>query len=239
MSKADSLKAVCITGAVNRLGFVLAKRALQRGYAVIAHYRSSRGELDHWLESRPAYRSRVHFIQQDLADHPEMLIDHARECSSSIVGLVNNASEFTRGNLYDKDHFERMLMINALAPASVARRFAQTIECGWIVNMTDAHIDPLNRAYQNYRVAKLLLSELTRQLAYLFAPSIRVNAIAPGAMLPAAHQRKDSFLKLSSAIPLAKTGDLAALVRAFDYCVDNEYVTGQTLYIDGGWHMMP
>ncbi len=235
--KTTGSNAIIITGATRRLGFYFARHALEMGYAVIAHYRSSRGELERLLENETAYAKRVHFVPMDLCDKPAALIERAVGLCDSIAGLVNNASEFTQGDLRNQGHFRRMLDINALAPAALAAAFAEQIETGWIINITDAHIDSMNRRFQNYRISKRLLEELTAQLAFTLAPRIRVNAIAPGAMLPAAVENASSFDALARSIPLRKTGDIDALMRAFRYLIEGEYITGQTLFVDGGWHL--
>ena len=87
------------------------------------------------------------------------------------------------------------------------------------------------------RISKHFLSVATEQLALLYAPQMRVNAIAPGAML-AARGREAEFRKVRSRVPLRRTGDIESLMQALEYLVKNTYVTGQVLYIDGGWHVI-
>jgi NAD(P)-dependent dehydrogenase (short-subunit alcohol dehydrogenase family) len=91
--------------------------------------------------------------------------------------------------------------------------------------------------YQNYRISKLLLEEITRQQALLYAPAIRVNAIAPGAMLPS-EGNEAYFATLSEKIPLRSTGDLRSLTDAYSFLIKNHYITGQVLRVDGGWGLI-
>jgi NAD(P)-dependent dehydrogenase (short-subunit alcohol dehydrogenase family) len=165
------------------------------------------------------------------------IIGAASRLTRRLGGLVNSASVFSTGDLRDPAHFHSTLQINALAPLQLADGFRRRSKRGWIINITDAHIQPISLTYQNYRISKLLLTELTRQLAAVYAPAIRVNAIAPGAILPAPGASHRSFSRLAKEIPLKKTGDPAAVVTAFAYLLDNDYVTGETLYVDGGWHL--
>ncbi len=231
-------KAVIITGATKRLGLRFTRETLELGYAVVAHYRGSKTPLHSWLQKNPEFKSEVHFIQQDLTDSPERLIKLSFESPFEITGLINNAATFTHGDLLDKDHFETTMRINALIPLDLSRRFAQQADRGWIINITDAHISSYNQRYQNYRIAKKLLVELTEQLATLLAPRIRVNAVAPGAMLPPSDKNGLPMSRLKKLIPLKKTGDLTSLMQAYRYLLDNTYITGQTLYVDGGWHLI-
>jgi NAD(P)-dependent dehydrogenase (short-subunit alcohol dehydrogenase family) len=230
-------KAILITGANQRLGFEFAKEALRLGYAVIIHYHSRKEPALSWLKRHPEFQKRAWFIQADLQELPQELLHGATELPVRLEGLVNNASVFTKGDLNDFDHFQSVLQINCFAALQLATAFGRGVKKGWIINITDAHIGSPNRSFQNYRISKELLSILTRQLAYLLAPSIRVNAIAPGAMLAARGREKD-FALLPSHIPLQRTGSPLSLTQAFDYLVRNEYVTGETLHVDGGWHVM-
>jgi len=230
-------KAVLITGATKRLGFAFTKQTLAMGFSVVAHHRRGTAALGSWLRRHPSYAARVHFVQADITDNPAALIAQALKAPVSLVGLVNNASLFTHGNLNDLAHFEKTLATNVDAPLRLAIEFSRRVRSGWIVNITDAHAAPLNRTYQNYRISKLLLDELTQQLAFTLAPRVRVNAIAPGAVLPPAAASPTFFRALTKAIPLRRTTDLASLLQAYTYLVENRCVTGQVLYVDGGWHL--
>ncbi|MFP4416215.1 MAG: SDR family oxidoreductase [Chitinivibrionales bacterium] len=230
--------AIIITGATKRLGLRFAQESLRQNYGVIAHYRTTKGPLSSWLQNNRQYLQNVHFVKQDLCDSPQRLIDKAFETPFQIVGLVNNAAIFTQGNMLDEDHFETILDINALIPLRLSRLFAKRIKKGWIINITDAHISSFNRSYQNYRISKKILVEFTNQLASLLAPKIRVNAIAPGAMLVSNGDSKQPLSRLKRFIPLGKTGDIRSLMHAYTYLLHNHYITGQTLYVDGGWHLV-
>lgn len=230
---------VLITGGTKRIGLELAKQCLAMGFDIILQYRSNRSDADKWLLKNKILRQRVAFIRHDLAVEPAAVVDAAAGLSRSLIGLVNNASNFTKGNLNDTGHFFAMLASNTFAPLALCRRFTTVAKSGWIINITDAHIRPINRNWQNYRVSKIMLEELTRQLAFLHAPAFRVNALAPGAILPAKTlMGQENFALLKHTIPLKRTGDMASVINAFELLVRNEYITGQTLFVDGGWHLV-
>jgi NAD(P)-dependent dehydrogenase (short-subunit alcohol dehydrogenase family) len=231
--------AVLITGGAKRLGLAMAAETLAMGLDVVIHYRSDRRAAQTWLARHPPSRKRVHFLQSDLTpDTAASLVDEARTLVPRLVGLVNNASTFTGGNLSDLSHLRAALDTNLLVPAALAEQFRRRAKRGWVINITDAHAFPLNRNYQNYRVSKLFLEELTRQQAFLFAPAIRVNAIAPGAILPSRGASRADFARLARAVPLGRTGGLADLRAAFAFLVRSPSVTGQTVFVDGGWHLL-
>lgn len=228
---------ILITAGTQRIGFHLLQESLTMGYNVIAHYRTRNDQAYSWLDTRPHLHDRVHFIQQDLSKSPETLIEKANHFSGNLVGLVNNASVFSKGNLTDSAHLNEMLNIHFHIPNKLSAHFCKTVTNGWIVNITDAIIQKPNHTFQNYRISKLFLNELTRQQASLYAPNFRVNAIAPGAMLPAATPGTKNFDTLAEKIPLKKTGSIQSLSNTFRFLVSNDYCTGQIIAVDGGWHL--
>ena len=229
--------AILITAATKRLGYHLTRKSLALGFDIIAHYRSSKGPLSRWLSDNPSFKKNVHFFQGDLTSAAVDLFEHIKSLPVSLCGLVNNASVFSKGNLYDIAHLSAMMEIHCMIPAKLSLLFYQSVKKGWIINMTDAVIDRLNLNFQNYRMSKHFLTELTRQQAVAFAPNIRVNALAPGAMLPSAENGKLNFITLKKYIPLRKTGDIASLMHAYDFLIADTYCTGQIIKVDGGWHL--
>lgn len=226
-------EAVLITGASKRIGLALATECLAMGFSAVIHYRTSAEPAQTEFKERED----VFFLQQELCELPQRLIERAGELPVTLRGLINNASVFTEGNLADSDHFEQIISTNVTVPVKLAGCFAQKVTEGWIVNITDAHIEGINRRYQNYRISKKLLNDITLQMAHLFAPAIRVNAIAPGAILPAAQETHSEFQALTEKIPLKRSGSVDDLRGTLRFLVENEYVTGEIIRVDGGWHL--
>ncbi|NLP01981.1 MAG: SDR family NAD(P)-dependent oxidoreductase [Fibrobacter sp.] len=234
---ARKTQAVLITGGAKRLGLCFARKALEMGYSVIVHYRSSLYDAKIVLFKSAKHKDKVFFVKHDLSTSPETLIDKCSDLPVDLCGLVNNASLFTTGNLQKPDHLEEILRVNVIAPLRLSTRFCELAGKGWIINITDSNISRPNHNFQNYRISKLFLEEITRQQAFLFAPSIRVNAIAPGAMLPSDAENTQYFHSLSEKIPLGKTGDLRSLTDTFEFLVNTPYLTGEVIRVDGGWHL--
>lgn len=230
-------EAILITAGTRRLGFLFAKTALENGYSVILHYRTSNDEALSWLRAHPEYAERTFFLQHDLQNNPAIIIEMACTYGVPLVGLINNASLYSMGNINDYSHFNELLSIHLLIPLELGTRFSAVPSAQWIINITDAKIHAPNLRFQNYRMSKIFLEELTRQQAVLYAPGIRVNAIAPGAMLPAKSETTQTFSDLQRTIPLQKTGDLAALARTLQFLIGDTYITGEILRVDGGWHL--
>lgn len=228
-------EAVLITGASHRLGLAIALKSIDLGFHTIIHYRTERNELTEILSNKPELKSHLSTIQHELTQSPEQLIDRALSLPLKLTGLVNSASTFTPGNLTDSDHFEHILNNNALIPSRLAAHFYNKAGNGWIINITDAICNKPNIRFQNYRITKALLELITRQQALLFAPQIRVNAIAPGAMLPGQDEDSDYFKTLESYIPMKKTGDIESLLQTYAYLIKTPYINGQIIRVDGGW----
>ncbi len=229
--------AVLITGGSKRLGLQFALKTLELGFSAVIHYRNDISDALKAINSEEL-KNRVHFIQHDLTEKPELILDKAFDLPVNLVGLINNASIFTEGNLNDINDLKKIIWINALVPAQINTCFAKKIKKGWIINITDAIIEKPNSRFQNYRISKLLLQQLTRQQAYLFAPNLRVNALAPGAMLPASTEDQHYFNSLSEIIPMHTSGDIRSLMNAYEFLINSPYITGETIRVDGGWNIV-
>lgn len=231
-------QAVIITAGTKRVGLALTKKSLEMGYDVIAHYRTSAASLHRWLNSNSKYKKSIHLIQSDLSNSSENLIKDALSLKIPIVGLVNNASTFIKGDLSDIDNLAQALNINSFVPLKLSDTFRNKIKKGWIINITDAYIEPLNKNFQNYRISKLLLQELTRQMAFSYAPKIRVNAIAPGPVLQAIGSDVDTFNKVKKETPLKPKELLSTVLESYEFLIKSKGITGQTIYADGGRHLV-
>lgn len=231
-------KAILITGASKRIGLQFAKTALDMGYTVIIHYRSPLADTQKKQLFNKQLYNKVFYIQHDLIEQPQKLLDKILSLPVKLEGLVNNASVFSEGNITDISHFESLLRVNFMAPLQLSQRFSEIVNKGWIINITDSNIKKYNRHFQNYRLTKLFLEELTRQQASQYAPDIRVNGIAPGAILPSNEKDERYFEYISEKIPLGRTGNLQSLMNAFKFLVQTTFVTGEVIKIDGGLNLV-
>jgi hypothetical protein len=153
--------------------------------------------------------------------------------------LVNSASVFPRNTLADvtwQDVAENM-QVNAMAPLLLSRAFAAQGRSGAIVNLLDTRVVHYDRIHAAYHLSKRTLLTLTRMMALEFAPTVRVNAVAPGLILPPAGEDEAYVQKMVGGIPLQRIGKVEDVTEAILYLLRSEFVTGQVIFVDGGFHM--
>ena len=109
---------------------------------------------------------------------------------------------------------------------------------GLIVNVSDVGAEKAWSRFPSYTVSKSALESLTKVLARSFAPSVRVNAIAPGLVLPSENVSDEEWEKLVQRLPLKRTATTEEIASALEFLLKNEYVTGQTIVVDGGYSLL-
>lgn len=236
-----------ITGGAKRIGRHLVQHLHQAGFDIALHYRHSSQEAQALSNDLQQLRPHsVLLLQSDASDVAGLETFPARiEAHFGRLDLlINSASSFYptpigQANLtawhalIDSNLKMAFFLSQALAPMLRAQR-------GSIINITDVHASRMLKEYSLYCIAKAGLKALTENLAMQLAPEIRVNAIAPGLVLPnltsdtIASQTEGRLAK----IPLGRIGSPAAISHAVSYLIQADYVTGHTLYVDGGRHLM-
>ncbi len=229
-----------ITGGAKRLGALCALELAKRGHDLIIHYQSSLERAEALKKELEPYRVAIHLYQADFnqPDEVEKMMTSVLQDHGPLNGLINNASTFTVGALEEEAHFETMLNVHVRAVRMLSTQFAKAAPSGLIINFIDALIRSYQPRFQNYRLSKLFLTELTRQLALSLAPKIRVNAIAPGPILPAEHETVEKFNEVVQKTPLQLSPGLSGIAHALNYLLDAPYLTGQIIYVDSGQHLL-
>jgi pteridine reductase len=238
----DTRSVALITGAARRVGAEIARNLHAAGYDLALHCRRSRAELDELAAALELQRPHSVLVLQADLDNVEMLpdlVDAALERFGRLDALINNASTFEPTPLASATpaQWDALFASNARAPFFLAQAAAAALANarGCIVNLVDIYAErPLAR-HPIYSMAKAALLMMTRSLALDLAPQVRVNAIAPGAILwPESGKSGAEQQALLARIPLARCGapeDVAAAVR---WLLQSPYVTGEVLHIDGG-----
>jgi len=219
-----------VTGAGKRVGRQIASALMEDGWTVIAHVRSSGGDVPQGAVSVVA-----DLEDEDCAER----IFSAAAALPPVRLLVNNAARFTydSAEAFDPKSFMSHMAVNARAPILLAQRFAQQHGSGdaLVVNILDSKLFALNADFLSYTLSKQALATATELLARAFAATgIRVNAIAPALMLQSPGQTEDNFKAMHGANPLQRGVDPQDLVSAVRYLIGATKVTGQSLVIDSG-----
>ena len=244
-----------VTGAARRLGKAVAEALAREGADVLVHYGRSAAEAEQAAAELRGLGVRSWTLRADLGDpgQVEALWDQALAQAGPIDILVNSASVFPEDTLagFTAAGLEAALRVNALAPVLLARRFAATgsaaeeragrAEAGGarpadrvIVNLLDSRALGRMRAHFSYQAGKRLLGDFTRLLALELAPAVRVNAVAPGMILPPAGLGEEVRRRLAATNLLARWGEPDDVARAVLFLAGNDFITGQVLFVDGG-----
>ena len=228
-----------VTGAAHRLGKVFALTLARQGFDIVLHYhRSAEAARQTRIEIESAGR-RVFPVQADLTDPDQ--IESLLSNLNSLQVLVNSAAFMPGGNVgaLTIENWDTTLDLNLRAPFLLAQSCAKKMnEGGLIVNITDVGAQKAWSRYPSYTVSKAALEALTRILARAFAPSIRVNAIAPGLVLPSNIVADEEWQRLVNRIPLKRPARAEEMASALEFLLKNEYITGQTIVVDGGYSLV-
>lgn len=232
-----------ITGAARRVGAEIASELHAAGYNVFLHYRNSKAAACELCDELNADRSgTARVLEADLL-HGDAISDLVEQVTGVWDGLdvlINNASSFypTPVDAVTEAQWDEMMGSNLKAPFFLSKALAPLLRTqkGCIVNIVDIHaLRPL-KGYPVYSIAKSGLVAMTRSLAREFGPDIRVNGVAPGAILWPDNEISEVGKKeIISRIALARTGNPVDVARAVLFLVrDADYITGQILPVDGG-----
>jgi len=231
-----------VTGAGRRVGAAIARRLHAAGYDLALHYRHSATEasaLAAELEARRA--GSVYAAQAELADVARLpgLVEGVLARYGRLDALVNNASAFyaTPLDTATVAQWNELFASNAQAPFFLAQAAAPALRAarGGIVNMVDIYVERALARHPLYVMAKAALAAMTRSLAVDLAPQVRVNGVAPGALLwPAADQHDEDRDAILARTPLGRIGSPEDAADAVLWLLQAPFVTGQIVRVDGG-----
>lgn len=232
---------ILVTGGATRIGAVIVETLARQGARVVAHYRSSQSEAEALADRLRANGASVWTTQADLADESACLglIDHANALAGGLDGLVNNAAVFHKDGLAGATA-QRMIAefgVNLFAPMALMRRLAEVVERGDIVNLLDRRVVFDDPTCVPYLLSKKGLESATRAAALAYAPRLRVNAVAPGPVLPPPGKGADYLKDHAGFVPLQRTVSPEDVAVSVAFLLEQEAITGQTLFVDGGQHL--
>ena len=232
-----------VTGAGRRVGRAIALALAQRGMRVVVHFSGSEEGAADTVAQILAAGGTASAVRADLTSvaQAERLVDEVIAAPGALAVLVNSAAVMIRtpvGNTSVAD-WDAMHTLNVRAPYFLAQRAAPALRAarGSIVNIADLAAFESWPAYVPHAMTKAAVVQMTRGLARALAPEVRVNAIAPGVdLLPEGWTEADAE-RLRGTTPLGRLGAPEDVAQAVLYLLDAEYVTGETIRVDGGRHI--
>ena len=228
-----------VTGAAHRLGKVFALTLARHGFDILLHYHRSLEAARQTQAEVESVGRRVILSRADLTDPAQ--IQSLVSTFDSLNVLVNSAAFMPSGNVdsLTLEDWDASLDLNLRAPFLLAQACAKKMTGGGlIVNITDVGAQKAWSRYPSYTVSKASLESLTRVLARALAPQIRVNAIAPGLVLRSDLVSEEEWQRLINRVPLKRPARAEEIASALEFLLENEYITGQTIVVDGGYSLI-
>jgi NAD(P)-dependent dehydrogenase (short-subunit alcohol dehydrogenase family) len=238
-------KTALITGAAKRLGRAIALDLARHGWNVAIHYNASEREARVTAEDAHSAGAKAVLVQADLGDEAETatVVERATGELGPLAALINSASVFENDRWYSADRasWDRHMEVNLRSPLVLAQAFAKQLPKdgqGAIVNLLDQRLLKPAPDFLSYGVSRAGLHWLTLTLAQALAPRIRVNAVAPGPTLKAARQSPAHFERERQSTILGHGSEPQDICDAVRYLLGARAVTGQTIAVDGGQHLI-
>jgi pteridine reductase len=236
-------RAALVTGGGRRLGRAIAIALGARGMHVAVHYGSSAAGARDTASEIERAGGRATCVQGDLTnpDAPAALVDASVDALGGLDVVVNSAAVMVRTPVGEvtTEAWDAMFALNLRAPFFVAQAAAPHLarRRGAIVNIADLAAFETWPAYVPHGVTKAGVVQMTRALARTLAPDVRVNAVAPGAVLLPDGWPEDAARRLTATTPLGRLGSPDDVTRAILFLLESDYVTGETVLVDGGRHI--
>lgn len=239
-------KAALVTGGARRIGAAIATMLAEDGWNVAVHYGSSRDDAEALVRELRGRGVHAMAVQCDLSDAAAVagLVPACAHNLGPLSLLVNNASLFEFDDIENLQSasWDKHMNVNLRAPLLLSQAFSRqlpqaTPAC--IINILDQKLSNLNPDFLSYTLSKIGLEGATRLLAMSLAPRIRVCGVSPGITLIADGQSDESFERAHKRAILGKSSEVDDVVQAVRYLAGAKAVTGVTLTVDGGQHLLP
>ncbi|KIF80247.1 SDR family oxidoreductase [Noviherbaspirillum autotrophicum] len=243
----DARKVALVTGAAKRIGRTIALALAQHGWDVVVHYHRSADDAAATVGAIEALGRRAVALQCELGDTEAVkaLLPQARQAiGAPVCCVVNNASLFEHDSAADFSlaRLDAHMHANLAAPVLLAQALYEATPAGGqgvVINLLDQKLFNLNPDFLSYTLSKAALQAATTMLAQALAPKIRVAGVAPGITLVSGDQTEEGFAKAHTKTPLGRSSTPDDVASAVCFVAANPAITGTTLLVDGGQHLIP
>ncbi len=225
-----------ITGGAVRIGKALACHLADQGWNLAVHHNSSSPDEVVAHSQKAGVTCRTYPGDLSNMAFAEGLIGQVRADFSDVALLVNCAANFIQENVEHTSTktLTDTMALNLMSPYLLMREYKKQIGQGMIVNILDERITKNIPTFAAYSVSKVALEHVTKLAAVEWGATVRVNAIAPGLILPPAGHGQEYLDKNKKNVPMKTHGDVSDLTRALDYLIASPFVNGEILFVDGG-----
>ncbi|MBN2529744.1 MAG: SDR family oxidoreductase [Deltaproteobacteria bacterium] len=235
------MRTALVTGAARRIGRAVATHLANSGFEVAVHCHRSVAEGEALVGSLQEAGHSAFAVTGDLSDEHacQNIVAQVLTRTKHLDVLVQSASTFTEDSVMSFSYadLEGHIKVNAFAPLILARAFAGRLHGGSIIHFLDSRVVDYDAQHASYHLSKRVFDAVTRMLAVELAPDVRVNAIAPGLILPPKGLGNAYVEMRKQEVPLKRQGTLDEICLAVDFLMANGFVTGQTIFVDGGRHL--
>ncbi len=239
-------KIALVTGAAKRIGRAIALALAQDGWDIVVHYRHSAAEAEATAGDIVALGRRAVTLACDLSNENEAraLLQRAEAALGRVNCVVNSASLFDYDDAasFGTARLDAHMHANLAAPVLLAQALHAATpegEQGVVINLLDQKLDNLNPDFLSYTLSKAALQAATTMLAQALAPKLRVVGLAPGLTMVSGDMDEQDFERAHPLAPLGKGSTPADIAQAACYLAKAGAVTGTTLMVDGGQHLIP
>ncbi|MBY0546530.1 MAG: SDR family NAD(P)-dependent oxidoreductase [Candidatus Obscuribacterales bacterium] len=230
-----------VTGAGRRLGLAIAVHLARLGFDIAIHYNESADGAAQCAGDVVGEGRKCQLFQADLSKsaQAETLVESVAGAMPPLTLIVNSASVWKPVSFVESSTAELLenLSVHLVAPYLLIRDFARLGQRGQVINILDSAISSNRTQFFPYLLSKRALAELTTMSAAELAPGIRVNAVAPGTVLPTVGEAAAVFTVTPQCNPLKHHGSPEDVLKAIDFLVNSPHVTGQCLFVGGGDHL--
>jgi len=235
------LGAALVTGGAKRIGRSICIKLAEMGFTIALHYNTSKRDATSLANEIHSMGGQCSLFKCNLFNENETLslISKIKKKHKDLNLLINNASIFEKSNIKNitQKSIQKHFSLHLNAPMLLTKEFALQCSKGQIINMLDTNVTKNNTKHLTYLLSKKSLLEFTKHAALELAPKFRVNAIAPGFILTP-ENKSEGTARSSKDIPLRKKGRSQNIDLTIQFLIQNTYVTGQVIYVDGGEHLL-
>lgn len=237
------MKTALITGSGTRLGLEFARHLAARGYVLILHSNNSTKTAEAYTVELNNRGTIAYNVPADFSTNAgiQQLIDRTKEILGSrsleLEVIINSAAVMrsVRIGEISSDEIDQVMSINFKAPFLISQALIPLMkQNGVVINISDVGAEKIWIKYPIYSLSKNILTQSVKFFAKQFSPKVRMNTLSLGIILQDTNTTADVWEHLIQKVPLKRAGQINEVISGIDFLIDNEYITGQTIIIDGG-----